>query len=509
MIGRDDELNAVRSLLASPPGVVVIEGEPGIGKTTLLRAGVAEARGYTVLQASAAGAETRLSFSTVRDLLDGVFDEIADELPPPRRRALAVTLLREEPDASAPDPGAIGVSLLTALRVLAARRPVLVAIDDIQWLDPGSAAPLAYVMRRLHDEPIAALVTRRPGTRLPDRVPYTTIRLGPVSLGSLGRLLRERLDVTYPRPTLQRLHAATGGNPLFALEAAQVLEPPLAPDAPLPVPATLRALDARSARDAGRRDGAGVADGRGACAPEGRTDRRDALDAAVAANVVTVDGDTVRFVHPLYAAAVYERASEDARRDVHLRLSRVVRGLEERARHLALATETPDERVASVVEAAATAASSRGSPAAAAELIAHARRLTPRRGGSVGPPAHAGRGRLRVRRPATPRARRRCSTRRWRTSRPAGTARSCAPGGRGCGTSPTTSVRAPTSSTPRSPTPARTPRSGPRSRRASRGGCCSCAATSAPRRSTRAPRRAGPSAPATAPRSRRRWPPTP
>ena len=137
----------------------------------------------------------------MRDLLDGVFDEIADELPPPRLRRWRSTLLREEPDASAPDPGAIGVSLLTALRALAARRPVLVAIDDIQWLDPGSAAPLAYVMRRLRDEPIAALVTRRPGTRLPDRVPYTTIRLGPVSLGSLGRLLRERLDVTYPRPT--------------------------------------------------------------------------------------------------------------------------------------------------------------------------------------------------------------------------------------------------------------------------------------------------------------------
>ncbi len=156
MIGRDDELNAIRSLLASPSGVVVIEGEAGIGKTTLLRAGVAEARalGHAVLETSATGAETRLSFSALRDLLDDVFDRIADELPPPRRRAPAVTLLREEPGASAPDPGAIGVSLLTALRVLAAQAPVLVAIDDVQWLDTGSATPISYVLRRLRDEPM-------------------------------------------------------------------------------------------------------------------------------------------------------------------------------------------------------------------------------------------------------------------------------------------------------------------------------------------------------------------
>ncbi len=383
LIGRDDELDAIRSVLASPPGVGVIEGEAGIGKTTLLRAGIAEARarGYTVLESSGTGAEARLSFSTLRDLLDDVFDAIADQLPPPRRRALAVTLLREEPGEHPPDPGTIGVSLLTALRLLAARRPVLVAIDDVQWLDAGSAAPLAYVMRRLRDEPIVALVTRRPGARLPDRVPYTTVRLGPVSLGSLGRMLRERLDVTYPRPTLQRLHAATAGNPLFALEAAQALEPPLAPGASLPVPATLRALVSERLTALG--DAPEQALLVAAALPRPTLDLvnaalgRDARSALEAANVVTLDGGIVRFVHPLFSAAVYERAPADARRDVHRRLAQVVRGLEERARHLALATETPDTRVATVVEAAATTASSRGSPAAAAELIAHARRLTP------------------------------------------------------------------------------------------------------------------------------------
>ena len=189
----------------------------------------------------------------------------------------------------------------------------------------------------------------------------------------------------------------------------------------------------------------------------------------------------MRFVHPLYAAAVYERASEDARRDVHLRLSRVVRGLEERARHLALATETPDERVASVVEAAATAASSRGSPAAAAELIAHARRLTP-----PGEDVSARRRTLAAvdyEFAAGDTARASAlldEALADRAGRPAPRAPALSAGA-ACGTSPTTSARAPTSSTPRSRTPARTPRSGPRSRRASRGGCCSLAATSAPR----------------------------
>ena len=299
-------------------------------------------------------------------------------MPPPRRRALAITLLREEPGASSPDPGAIGVSLLTALRLIAAQRPVLLAIDDIQWLDAGTAVPLAYALRRVREEPIAVLATHRPDTRVLDRVPHTTVTLGPVSLGSLGRILRERLDVTYPRPTLQRLHAATGGNPLFALEAAQALGRPLAPGAPLPVPPTLRALVRDRLAAFGDATQQALLTAAAVAHPDleliGAT---AALDEAIAANIITLDGDAVRFVHPLYAAAVYEHASESARRDVHRRLARVVRGLEERARHLALASQTPDERVASVVEAAATAASSRGSPAAAAELIAHARRLTP------------------------------------------------------------------------------------------------------------------------------------
>ena len=402
LIGRDDELETVRSLLTSPgslPRVLVLEGEAGIGKTTLLGAGVADARsrGFAVLECSATGAETQLSFAALRDLVDGVFDAIADDLPPPRRRALAITLLREEPAGRPPDPGAIGVSLLTALRLLAARGPLLLAVDDVQWLDPGSAAPLSYVLRRLRDEPIAVLLSLRAeaGEGWPpllEHVPpehLAEIRLGPVSLGSLGRILRERLDVTFPRPTLQRLHAAAGGNPFFALESARAVGrggAPLRIGAPLPVPATLRVLvrERLVALPADTQEGLLVASAlaRADLGLVGAALARDAtpvLDAAVDANIAAIDGDAVRFVHPLFAAAVYGRAPAAARRDVHRRLAEVVPDREERARHLALATEAPDKRVAQSVEDAAAAAYARGSPAAAAELIGQARRLTPAR----------------------------------------------------------------------------------------------------------------------------------
>ena len=186
----------------------------------------------------------------------------------------------------------------------------------------------------------------------------------------------------------------------------------------------------------------------------------------------------------------------------------MVRGLEERARHLALATETRDERVATVVEAAATAASSRGSPAAAAELIAHARRLTPPGGGrSARRRALAA---VDYEFAAGDTARASALLDEALADEPPGRYRALLRSRRARLRHFTDDIGASADELYAALADAGDDaRFGPRSRRASRGGCCSCAATSAPRRSTRAPRRAGPSAPATAPRSPRRWPPTP
>ena len=130
---------------------LVLDGEAGMGKTTLWRAGVeaAEAAGLRVLQAEPAESETALSFAGLGDLLDPVLDEALAPLPGGQRSALARALVLEEVEGPAPDAHAVGVALLNALRGLAGTRDVLVAVDDVQWLDAASAAALAYAARRL------------------------------------------------------------------------------------------------------------------------------------------------------------------------------------------------------------------------------------------------------------------------------------------------------------------------------------------------------------------------
>jgi DNA-binding CsgD family transcriptional regulator len=395
LVGRVSELESIeRWLRAPPPSVLVLDGEPGIGKTTLWRAGIEEAerQGYRVLACAAVLSETQLSFTALRDLLDPVFDEVADELPSPQRHALAVTLLRDEPAGAPPDSGAISVGILTALRALAASRPLLVAIDDVQWLDPASEGPLSYALRRLEDEPVAVLVGQRrtAGASNPlglDRLAgYTVLDVGPLSVGAFGKLLHERLGTAYARPILRRLHETAGGNPFYGIELARSLEgaaTPLRPGDVLRVPGTLnelvqdrltslpgQTLDVLAAASAFSRPTIPVLE----AALE--QDVPALLRPAIDADVVEIDGDDVRFSHPLFAAAVYERAAP-RRRELHARLAEVVVDLEERARHLALATTEPSAVVASTLEAAANAAASRGAVSAAAALAEEAYRLTP------------------------------------------------------------------------------------------------------------------------------------
>ena len=146
---------------------LVLEGEPGIGKTSLWELGLArgEERGLRVLSTRASEAETGLPFAAVIDLLDGVTDEDLAGVPAPQLHALNVALYRSEPLERAAEPQAISLGLLTALRLLAADDELLVAIDDVQWLDQPSDDALAYVARRLSAEPISFLLARRPGSR--------------------------------------------------------------------------------------------------------------------------------------------------------------------------------------------------------------------------------------------------------------------------------------------------------------------------------------------------------
>jgi DNA-binding CsgD family transcriptional regulator len=399
IVGRDAELDALETWLEMPSSrVLLLEGDAGIGKTTLWRAGVVRARerGHRVLTAEAVQAETQLSFTALRDLLEGAFDDVADELPGPQREALGVTLLHEAPRGPPPERGAIAVSVVTALNALAARGPVLVAVDDVQWLDSASRTTLGYVLRRLESEPVGVLLARRTtaGTaELPlglDRLDVDrrqVHRLGPLSIGALGHVLHERLGVAYPRPTLHRMGEVSAGNPFFALELARALgerATPLGPGEPLPVPESLHSLvgDRLAALPASTFDALVFASALSRPSLERLSSALgslgdDAIPQALEAGLVEIDDGVLRFSHPVIAAAVYEGASESRRAEVHQILAGVVEDPEERGRHLALGAREPSAEIAAAVEDAARLAAARGAYAAAGELLAEAQRLTP------------------------------------------------------------------------------------------------------------------------------------
>jgi predicted ATPase len=233
IVGREEELVALLGSLEQAqraPRVVVLEGAAGIGKTTLWRHAVAEAgaQGFRVLACGPSEAETHLAYSGLRDLVEGAYKEVAAGLPAPQLRALDVALLRAEPEGQPADQGAVAAAFLASLRILEERGPVLVAVDDVQWLDGSTAFLIGFIARRLREERIGVLVTLRSGSpdvQLPHGVrDRLRITLGPLSIGALHRILRMQLGGSPSRPTLVRVHELTGGNPFYALEIARALQ---------------------------------------------------------------------------------------------------------------------------------------------------------------------------------------------------------------------------------------------------------------------------------------------
>ena len=234
-----------------------------------------------------------------------------------------------------PDRRAVSLASLGCLRALARDGPVLVAIDDVQWLDPASADVLRFVVRRLDDEPVGVLASLRLGEETADRLelhrafPGARARrvvVGSMSPEDLGRLIRDRLEVELPHPVTDRIHDAAGGSPFFALEIARELIGRGIPEAgeALPIPDDTRhVLVARLstlpqaartillvAAAAARPTEALVA------ASSGLGARADAaLTQAIDAGVVSLEGDRIRFTHPLLASTVYTSASQNRLRD--------------------------------------------------------------------------------------------------------------------------------------------------------------------------------------------------
>jgi DNA-binding CsgD family transcriptional regulator/tetratricopeptide (TPR) repeat protein len=402
IVGRDDELRAVSTFLgrlADGPRALVLEGTAGIGKTTLWQGGVAEARllGHTVLVTRAAESEARMSYAALGDLLAGVPATAFAGLAEPLRRSLDRALLRGDESDEAPDPRGVSLAVAEAVRTLAADRPIVIAIDDVQWLDRPSARVLSFVFRRLTDEPVGVLESLRLGSGAPgdpietDRafVACDHLAVGPLTVGALGRVLRQRTNPALPRPFVVRLHEVANGNPLFALEVARTT---LAGDARpgpgqrWPVPEDIqRLMSARLARlpPAAQRPLLAIA---ATSQPTlelvldvaGSTERSLAgLARAEEAGVIERADGRIRFTHPLLASTVYANATDADRRDLHVRLASATTDPEERARHLALGTTGPNGDVAAVLEDAARHARMRGAPDAAAELVELARAMTP------------------------------------------------------------------------------------------------------------------------------------
>jgi DNA-binding CsgD family transcriptional regulator len=399
IIGRAEELSGLGEFLdeiEAGPVALVLDGELGIGKTALWRAGLsaAEDRSYRVLICRPIESEAQLAYAALGDLLAEVSDETLGELPGPQRRALEAALLLREPEGQ-PLQRAVAVAVLGVLRAIARERPTVVGIDDVQWLDRESESVLTFVARRLTDERIGLLATRRveSSSALPldlerafadDRV--RRLHVGSLGPAELDRLLVARLDARLSQQSLARVHDRTGGNPFFALEIGRVMQQrdDLPADDDVPIPASLHelvrnrlALLPRPAREATEVAAALSRPTRALIDAVTGSTESAAIEAAATAGIVELEEERVRFAHPLLASITYAQIPEARRRALHGRLAEILDDPEERGRHLALATEHPDASVADALDEAARRARARGAPASAAELWEQARRLTP------------------------------------------------------------------------------------------------------------------------------------
>ena len=393
--GRERELDLGDGFLRSVgDGIKLLrlEGEAGIGKTTVWRelARRAEQLGFRVLSCQPAETEAKLALSALADLLDAVPSKAFVPLPLPQRRALEIALLRSEPDPVAPDFRTLATAVRSVLAHMSVAGPLLVAIDDVQWLDPTSTMVLAFALRRLAQSSLAVLFAIRgsgaAGLADDGLVPpgsVTRLALGPLTPAALGPLLADRVLPRLSRPALVRIHAAAGGNPLFALEIAREFDelPAVGPGARLPVPSGVRELLAdrvpRLPAEASEALLAAAALSRPTVRLVEQASSASGLSAAEESGLVRVDGNRIAFAHPLYASAVYESASRARRRIVHRRLAHLVSDPEEQARHLAAAATGPDERIARALERGAAVARLRGAWESAAELLERAYELTP------------------------------------------------------------------------------------------------------------------------------------
>ena len=406
-VGRTEEVEVLEHFLDELPRgsrSLLIEGEVGIGKTTLLESLKASAldRSWQLLCASPVEAELPWEFAALTDLLGALPRSSVRHLPPVQQQALDVVVFRSEPPDRSVDGLTLATAVLTVLRGLAEESPVVLAIDDLPWLDPPSARILEFVIRRTGAAPVGLVGTVRTAWEShrapllidglpPDRV--DRLAVGRLDSEAISLVVGDRDPAAGRGSRLREIYRWSGGNPLFALQLLSVAPEDFdAWSIPAPgVPDALRQVigDRLRALSLGTRDVLVVAalsnsptvEATMAAAQDTST-ARGALQDAAGAGIISIRGDVLDFAHPLVRALVVDAASPAERRHAHLRLAQRSKIPEDRARHLALGSEGPDETVAAAVEEAASVASGRGGNEIAADLAALSAELTPPEGTS-------------------------------------------------------------------------------------------------------------------------------
>lgn len=388
LVGRARESRQIQAVLSSArlgrSGTLVITGEAGIGKTSLLSYAAEQAEGMAVMSVTGSEAEQALPFAGLTQLLRLTEHDLA-ALPPPQADALAVALALRQ--GGAVDRMAVGAGLLAWLARAGEDLPVCILVDDAHLLDVPTQDSLAFVARRLLADSVAMLVAVRTGEDCRLLEAGAVLALEGLDVAATADLLAETAPM-HDRAAADRVHDLTGGNPLAIRSIAAVTEElrTLPADAPAPVPTAMTRVYAR--RATGLDDDARTAAAVAAIAGEdlGTVTRAcvrlgvaaDVLTLAEDAGVLEVRGGRVHFDHPLARSALYASLEPARRRALHAAVADSLPPGERdrRAWHLAAATVGTDEQVARELDGVAERGASRGGYRSAADAAERAAELS-------------------------------------------------------------------------------------------------------------------------------------
>lgn len=394
LIGRGAELDELSGLSDPRPAssrVVMVLGDLGIGKTSLIEEVASRARrnGVRVLAAVGRESEAPLAFASLHQLLRPILATEAHRLAAPHRDVLD-TIFGAPSATAAADRFAAGVAMLAMLSELAEESAVLVVVEDAQWIDPSSLEVLRFVAHRLSTDPVALVLTAREG-ELPSsyRPELPVMSLGPLDPADAKQLLERQ-----PHPPRGRLRdqvlAHAAGNPMALIELNRAIAVDPAAGlrwtaAPLPVGDRLSSL--MTARLTELPDAtqealllaavAGDPDGVKAMTVSGSRQNPELLAPAEELGLIKVGPSGLQFAHPLVRSAVYHAATFSRRAAAHRRLADASRDEPDRyAWHLAAATIGADEHVAELLETSAARAQRREGTAAAVAAMERAAELS-------------------------------------------------------------------------------------------------------------------------------------